>query len=60
MSEVYLSYNNIISSYGFDSEAAVKGVKNNVTGLQLINNKQLLPEPFYAAITDKEKTSGRI
>jgi len=55
MSKVYLSYNNIVSSFGFDSSTAVQNVKNEVSGLQLIKDKQILPEPFYASIIDRKK-----
>ncbi|MCP4976725.1 MAG: beta-ketoacyl synthase [Maribacter sp.] len=55
MSKVYLSYNNIVSSFGFDSEIAVQNIRNEVSGIRLINDHQLLPEPFYASMVDYEK-----
>ncbi|MDO5971740.1 beta-ketoacyl synthase N-terminal-like domain-containing protein [Flavivirga aquimarina] len=50
MTEVYLSYNNIISSLGFNSETVVGNIHNEVSGLQLIDDKNLLPQPFYSSI----------
>ena len=34
MRKVYVSHNNIISSLGFTSEAVVKNIHNEVSGLQ--------------------------
>lgn len=55
MSKVYLSYNNIVSSFGFDSEVAVQNIRNEVSGIRLIDDQQLLPEPFYASLVDCKK-----
>ncbi len=55
MRRVYLSYNNIVSSFGFDSNVAVQNVKNEVSGLQLIHDKRISPEPFYSSLIDKER-----
>jgi len=52
MSKVFVSYNNIISSLGFDSETVVKKIHNEVSGLHLINDANILPEPFYSSIID--------
>lgn len=55
MSKTYVSYNNILSSLGFDSKTVVENIHNEISGLQLINNKNILPEPFYSALIDSEK-----
>jgi 3-oxoacyl-[acyl-carrier-protein] synthase-1 len=55
MSKVYLSYNNIVSSFGFDSEAAVDKIKNKVSGLQRVDDPLLLPKPFYSSRIDQAK-----
>lgn len=55
MSKVYVSYNNIISSLGFDSKTVVKNIHDEVSGLELIDNKKILPEPFYSALINSEK-----
>ncbi len=55
MRKIYLSYNNIVSSYGFNSAAAVNKIKDEITSLKLVNNKALMPESFYSSLVDKEK-----
>lgn len=50
MSKVYLSYNNIISSLGFDSKSVVENIHNEVSGLALINDEKLFPKPFYSSL----------
>ncbi len=50
MSKCYVSYNNIISNLGFDSETVVKNISKEVSGLQFFDNTSLLPVPFYAAV----------
>ena len=54
MSKIYASYNNIISSLGFDSETVVQNIHNENSGLQLIDDKDLLPTPFYSSILNTE------
>lgn len=55
MVKTYVSYNNIISSLGFDSETVVKNIHNKVSGLELIDDKNVFPEPFYSALINSEK-----
>ncbi len=50
MSKIYLSYNNIFSSLGFDSETVVENISNGNSGLQKYNDPSLLPEPFCASM----------
>lgn len=50
MGKVYLSHNNVVSSYGFDSASAIQNIANEVSGLQLIDNKNILPNPFYSSL----------
>lgn len=54
MSKIYASYNNIISSLGFDSETVIQNIHNENSGLQLIDDKDLLPTPFYSSIINTE------
>ena len=54
MNKVYLSYNNIVSSYGFDSASAIHNISNEITGLQLVNDKNILPNPFYSSQIPQE------
>lgn len=55
MSKTFVSYNNIVSSLGFTSEAVVENIHNEISGLRRIDNKKVLPEPFYSALIDSEK-----
>jgi len=55
MSKVYLSYNNIISSLGFDTETVIENIHNEVSGLALIDDATLLPKPFYSSLIDTDK-----
>ena len=52
MTDVYVSYNSIISSLGFDSETVVESINKEISGLQRIDDKKMLPEPFYASIIE--------
>jgi len=52
MGKVYLSYNNIISSLGFDSKSVVENIHNKVSGLALVNDAKLFPQPFYSSLID--------
>ena len=54
MLKTYLSYNNIFSSLGFDSETVVENIAYGVTGLQQYNDTALLPEPFCASMIASE------
>ncbi|MFS4493070.1 beta-ketoacyl-[acyl-carrier-protein] synthase family protein [Maribacter sp. 2308TA10-17] len=55
MPKVYLSYNNIVSSYGFDSASAIQNISNEVSGLQLVDDKSILPNPFYSSRIPQEE-----
>ncbi|WP_289038375.1 beta-ketoacyl synthase N-terminal-like domain-containing protein [uncultured Zobellia sp.] len=54
MNNVYLSHNNIVSAYGFDSASAVDNIKNEVTGLTLVDDSKVLPNPFYSSLIHQE------
>ncbi|MBU2938205.1 beta-ketoacyl synthase [Lacinutrix sp. C3R15] len=54
MSKVYVSHNNIISSLGFSSDAVVSKISKETSGLQRIDNKSILPEPFYTSLINTE------
>lgn len=55
MNSVYVSHNNIVSSFGFDTQSAIANIKNEVSGLALIDNPELLPEPFCSSLIPTEK-----
>ncbi|MBQ4913732.1 beta-ketoacyl synthase [Maribacter sp. MMG018] len=49
MSKVYLSHNNIVSSFGFDSISAIESIRNQVTGLSIYEDKKILDTPFCSS-----------
>lgn len=55
MTKVYVSHTNIISSLGFNTETVVENIHNEVSGLQRIDDKSILPEPFYTSLIPTEK-----
>lgn len=55
MRKVFVSHNSIISSLGFNSQTVVNHIRNKTTGLSLVDNKAIFPEPFYAAMVPSEK-----
>src|SRR5690606_32461684 len=52
MNKTYLSYNNIVSSLGFDSPTVIRNIRDGRSGIGPISDKDLLPVPFYAALID--------
>ncbi|CAM3389658.1 beta-ketoacyl-[acyl-carrier-protein] synthase family protein [Zobellia roscoffensis] len=57
MNNVYLSHNNIVSAYGFDSASAIDSIKNEVSGLSLVNDSNILPNPFYSSLIAQDSLS---
>lgn len=55
MTKVYLSYNNIISSLGFDSKMVGNAVINEQSGIDLIEDVSRFQQPFYGSLIDSEK-----
>jgi len=55
MNKTYLSYNNIVSSLGFDSEEVVANIVNENSGLSLVKNETISSEPFYSSLISSEK-----
>ena len=55
MSKTFVSYNNILSSLGFDSETVVENISKGISGLQKHEDTSLLPEPFCASLISSEK-----
>ena len=58
MNNCYVSHNNIVSSFGFDSASAIENIKNEISGLSLVTDKNILPNPFYASCIDPQKLRG--
>tara|TARA_R110002050_G_scaffold69507_6_gene150421 strand:- start:13930 stop:15078 length:1149 start_codon:yes stop_codon:yes gene_type:complete len=55
MNKIYLSYNNIVSSLGFDSPTVVHNIHEGLSGVTLIEDENLFPSPFYASVLDTDK-----
>ncbi|AEH01928.1 beta-ketoacyl synthase [Lacinutrix sp. 5H-3-7-4] len=54
MSNIYVSYNNITSSLGFDSETVVQAISEEKSGLKLVDDKAILPNNFYSSLINRE------
>jgi len=54
MNKTYLSYNNIVSSLGFDSETVVDQISQEVSGLRLIEDSKFLNRPFYSSLIPED------
>ncbi|CAM4243374.1 beta-ketoacyl synthase N-terminal-like domain-containing protein [Zobellia nedashkovskayae] len=57
MNNIYLSHNNIVSAYGFDSASAVDSIKNEISGLSLVDDSKILPNPFYSSLIPQNNLS---
>ena len=55
MKRTYLSYNNVFSNLGFDSESVFDKVSDGFSGLKIIDDPTLLPETFCAAIISDKR-----
>lgn len=55
MAKTYVSYNNIFSSLGFDSETVVENIYKGISGLEKYDDASLLPEPFCASMISSDK-----
>ena len=55
MKKIYLSYNNIVSNLGFDSESVIENISKEISGLHTIEDPSLLPEAFCASLVPLEK-----
>lgn len=55
MTKIYLSYNNIVSSLGFDSETVVENILTGASGLQQFKDTSLLPTTFCASLISSEE-----
>jgi len=55
MDKVFLSHNNIVSAYGFNSNSAITSIKNEVSSLELFKDKHILPNAFYASRINQNK-----
>ncbi|WP_411766908.1 beta-ketoacyl-[acyl-carrier-protein] synthase family protein [Winogradskyella sp. A3E31] len=54
MGKVFITYNSIISSLGFDSETVVEAIKNEVSGISRIDDSKLFHKPFYGSVVNRD------
>ncbi len=54
MDKIFLSYNNILSNLGSNSESVVENILKGTTGVHKINDPSLLPEIFSASLIPTE------
>ena len=54
MGKTYLSYNNIFSGLGYESENVVEKIYNGISGLEKYEDVSRLPEPFCASLISSE------
>lgn len=54
MSKVYLSHHNIVSALGFTAEEVIRNIKNEVSGVSLIDNPAYFNTPFYGSVIPQE------
>ncbi len=55
MKKIFVTYNNIVSSLGFDTVSNIENISREVSGIKRIDNEKLLREPFYSSLLDTEK-----
>src|SRR5690606_16366089 len=55
MNSIYLSYNNIVSSLGFNSEQVVHNVENGIFGIKKQNNIKLFNKDFFASLINSDE-----
>lgn len=52
--EVYITETNCITPLGFDVDANIKNINDEVSGIQLQDNTKLFNTPFYASVINDE------
>jgi len=55
MKKVLVTYNNIISSLGFDTASNIENVAKGISGIKRIEDDKLLQEPFFSSLIDTDK-----
>lgn len=55
MNNVYVSYNNIVSAYGLDTNAAIESIKMEQSSLRVFDDSKILSDPFCASRIDSAK-----
>jgi 3-oxoacyl-[acyl-carrier-protein] synthase I len=55
MENVYVASDNIITPLGFTSEENLTNIKNDRSGISLVNDPEILLNPFFASVIEPEK-----
>lgn len=55
MNNICLSYNNIVSSLGFNSEAVVDNVESGISGIKKVNNDKLFNKDFFVSLINSDE-----
>ncbi|HNW70953.1 MAG TPA: beta-ketoacyl synthase N-terminal-like domain-containing protein [Bacteroidales bacterium] len=55
MPDVFVCGENVITSLGFTIEEHLQKIKEDISGVTLVNDKVLYPEDFYASLVDTER-----
>ena len=55
MKKTFVTYNNIISSLGFDTASNIENIAKGISGIKRIDDAKLLQEPFYSSLVDIDK-----
>ena len=55
MPDVFVCGENLITSLGFTIEEHLQKIKEDISGVTLVNDKVLYPEDFYASLVDTER-----
>ncbi|MCM4169031.1 3-oxoacyl-[acyl-carrier-protein] synthase 2 [Arenibacter antarcticus] len=59
MNNTYLSYNNIVSSLGFDSPTVIEKIRNGESGLKLVADTSIFPTPFCSSLINTERLENK-
>ncbi len=59
MTKCYLSYHNITSSLGFDTNTVFNHLKNKKSGIQLVEDSTRFYKPFYGAVIPTETLEAK-
>ncbi len=54
MSKIYLSHNNIVSAYGFNTQSAIKNIGKEISSVKQFNDKSIMSEPFFSSMMNKK------
>ncbi len=56
--KIYVTADHIISPLGLDTDENVRAVMSGKTGIRTVDEQNIYPEPFCAALIDRQNVSG--